>query len=204
VVVLALPMLPASYWHRLASITDDNKDEHASRQARSTLMRESYATFLERPLTGVGAGQFKNYKPEGRTEAWRESHNALLQVAAELGILGVAAFAFLIVRGIYAPMQTRRLLKRSAPGRKRRADAPPDPVTPADREFLTSHAAAMSAALAGWFVCSLFASVAYHWTLYYLLALAIGPREYLIDLLAASRPARRSSVAPRVIAEARA
>ncbi len=58
-------------------------------QARSTLMRESYRTFLDHPITGVGAGQFKNYKPEGRVEAWRESHNALLQVAAELGILGL-------------------------------------------------------------------------------------------------------------------
>ena len=112
---MALPMLPGSYWHRIASITDDNKDETASRQARSTLMRESYRTFLDHPITGVGAGQFKNYKPEGRVEAWRESHNALLQVAAELGVLGLGVFAFLLGCGFYAPMQTRRLLQQIAP-----------------------------------------------------------------------------------------
>ena len=36
----------------------------------------------------------------------------------------------------------------------------------------------MTAALAGWFVCALFASVAYNWTFYYLLALAVAPRDY--------------------------
>lgn len=205
VAVLALPMLPASYWHRLASITDDNKDETASRQARSTLMRESYRTFVEHPITGVGAGQFKNYKPDGRVEAWHESHNALLQVAAELGIPGVVVFVFLMFRGLYAPMQTRRLLRRSAPrGAKGRSGASADPLPPGEREMLMSHAAATSAAFAGWFVCSLFASVAYHWTLYYLLALALAPRVYLMDRLMAARPARRVAVTQPVVAEARA
>jgi hypothetical protein len=45
----------------------------------------------------------------------------------------------------------------------------------------------MSAALVGWFVCALFASVAYNWTFYYLLALAIAPREILASRLAAAR-----------------
>jgi putative inorganic carbon (hco3(-)) transporter len=201
---LALPMLPASYWHRIASITDDNKDETASRQARTTLMRESYATFLEHPLTGVGAGQFQNYKPEGRTEAWRESHNAFLQVAAELGILGLVVFVFLTFRGFYGPMQARHLLKRSEPRAARgHPDPEPDVLTADDREMLMAHAAAASAAFAGWFVCAIFASVAYQWTLYYLLALALAPREYLMDRMKAARPARRSAVAP-VVAEARA
>jgi hypothetical protein len=62
----------------------------------------------------------------------------------------------------------------------------------------------MSAALVGWFVCSLFASVAYHWTLYYLMALAIGPREYLVDRLAAASPARRKRATRPVVAEAHA
>jgi O-antigen ligase len=204
VAIMALPMLPSSYWHRIASITDDNKDETASRQARSTLMRESYRTFLENPITGVGAGQFKNYKPEGRVEAWRESHNALLQVASELGIFGLGTFGFLIWCGFYAPMQTRRLLRDSAPRRRRGQNAPVDPVPADERELLFSHSAATSAAFAGWFVCALFASVAYHWTLYYLLALALAPREYLTDrLLPARRPRRRTSTRPAV-AEARA
>ena len=38
----------------------------------------------------------------------------------------------------------------------------------------------MVASLIGWFVCALFASVAYNWTFYYLLALAAAPRQLLI------------------------
>ena len=37
-------------------------------------------------MTGVGAGQFKNWNPQGRVQPWRESHDVLLQVAAELGV----------------------------------------------------------------------------------------------------------------------
>jgi O-antigen ligase len=55
-------------------------------------MREAWAAFLAHPVTGVGAGQFKNYAPDGREEAWRETHNVLLQVAAELGVVGLACF----------------------------------------------------------------------------------------------------------------
>lgn len=204
VVILAVPMLPDSYWARLASITNAEKDASGSREARSILLRESYDAFLDHPLTGVGAGQFKNYQPDGRVESWHESHNAILQVAAELGVLGLLTFLFLLFRALYAPTQTRRLLKRFVPGR-RRGSAPSTDILPADeREFLTAHAAAMSAALVGWLVCSLFASVAYHWTLYYLMALAIGPREYLIDRLAAARPVRRKRAAQPVVAEAHA
>jgi hypothetical protein len=65
-------------------------------------------------------------------------------------------------------------------------------VTPAEAEFLDAHSAAMAASIAGWFVCALFASVAYNWTFYYLLALAAAPRYILLDRLASRlRAARR-------------
>jgi len=55
----------------------------------------------------------------------------------------------------------------------------------------------MFAAVAGWFVCALFASVAYNWTFYYLLALAVAPRDYLLARAAAARSAR--AVAARTV-----
>ena len=204
-VLFMMPFLPQSYWDRMASITDQTKDQTGSRSARAVLLRESYDTFLEHPMTGVGAGQFKNYRPEGRSEAWRESHNAVLQVASELGILGVVVFVFIIVRGMYAPIETRRLLKRSSAGPARRGSVPADWLPAGERDMLLYHAAAMTAAFAGWLTCAMFASVAYNWTLYYLLALAVGPREYLQDRLGVIRPARRRREAPAgVVAEARA
>jgi O-antigen ligase len=177
--MLALPLLPSSYLDRIASITDKSLDPTGSREARSRLIRESYDAFLAHPLTGVGAGQFKNYNPDGREEAWRESHNVVLQVAAELGIGGLILFGFLVVRGFSGPIQTRRLLRRFEAGRGSRPDATAPPMDPRERDLFTTHAEVLSAALAGWFVCALFASVAYHWTFYYLLALAVVPRDYL-------------------------
>ena len=73
-----------------------------ARSAARSARRKASNAFLERPLTGVGAGQFKNYNPPGRRERWRETHNALLQVAADLGLFGFAAFAFLVVCGAIA------------------------------------------------------------------------------------------------------
>lgn len=215
--MLAAPLAPESYWTRLSSITDESQDDTGSRQARSILLREGWEAFLANPVTGVGAGQFVNYAPEGRVEAWRETHNVLLQVASELGVVGLLVFGFLIARAGIAVRQTRRLLRRATgrtgkrgpagvpPWRAEGASAKVGLITKEDAEYLELHAAAMGAALAGWFFCALFASVAYNWTFYYLLALATTPREWLVDRLAATVPQRRSRMAVAVgVQEARA
>ncbi len=196
--ILSLPLMPSSYWHRLSSITDQSQDETGSREARRILLTESFRAFLQHPITGVGAGQFKNYDPEGRQEAWRESHNVILQVAAELGIFGVGLLLFLIARGALAGRSIRRLLRRAAP----RA---PDLVTEDERSWITWYTAATTAALIGWLACALFASVAYNWTFYYLLALAIAPREVLLRRLAITKPAPATALFPTMqVREARA
>jgi putative inorganic carbon (hco3(-)) transporter len=208
VLLLALPLTPASYWNRIASITDETQDDTGSREARSILMREAWAAFLAHPLTGIGAGQFRNYNPEGREEAWRETHNALLQVAAETGVFGFAIFSFLIVRGAMARRQTRRLLRRATGTSRGRPAAGAealvirDLVTGDEEETFDTYSMAAAAALGGWFVCAFFASVAYHWTFYYLLALAVAPREILRDRLAAALPARRASRAAEALPQA--
>jgi O-antigen ligase len=170
----------------MSSITDASKDETGSREARRVLLRESFAAFVAHPLTGVGAGQFKNYAPEGRVEAWRETHNVVLQVAAELGIVGLLAFSFLLVRAALAGRDVRRLVRRA------RKDSL---LTRDEAVRFEAHAGAMAAALAGWFACAVFASVAYNWTFYYLLALATAPREILVDRLPVRRPARVGAAA---------
>jgi O-antigen ligase len=195
VCALALPLAPDSYWNRLSSITDASEDDTGSREARQVLLREGFAAFVVHPLTGVGAGQFKNYAPEGREEAWRETHNVVLQVAAELGVAGLAVFTFLLVRAAMTGRQVRRLLKRAT----KHSTVTADEVTRLDL-----HAGAMSAALAGWFVCALFASVAFNWTFYYLLALAVAPREILLDRLPVPRRARAAGVATVRVQEIRA
>lgn len=189
-VLVVLPFAPSSYWDRMASITDESRDDTGSREARRILLAEGVSAFVQHPLTGVGAGQFKNYDPKGRQEAWRETHNVVLQVASELGILGLGVFIFLVYRAAFAGRDARRLLPRALGQLKKPRWGPAPPPGPAvitreEASFFEAHTAAMAAAVAGWFLSALFASVAYNWTFYYLLALAVAPRVILTDRLAA-------------------
>jgi O-antigen ligase len=177
-VLLATPFMPASFWARMETIINQEQDKvkyTGSSEARVQLMQEGVDAFLTHPLTGIGAGQFKNYNPPERKERWRETHNALIQVAAETGLFGLVAFGFLIVRGGMAASRTRRLLTR--PRRKNASDPLRLVMSEEDRRSLYAYTAAMTAGLMGWFACSLFASVAYSWTFYYLLALIVATRE---------------------------
>jgi O-antigen ligase len=187
IVLCASPFMPSTFWERMQSIVNDQKDKEeftGTREARWNVMQEGIKTFAERPLTGIGAGQFQNYNPPGRKEAWRETHNAPIQVAAETGIVGLAAFLFLVVRAGLDARATRRLLRKP-----RKKDAP-DPLgavmSDRDRADLNAHTVAMTAGFFGWFVCSLFASVAYNWTFYYLLALIVASREMVSARLSAA------------------
>jgi O-antigen ligase len=187
-ILVGMPLVPGSFWTRMASIVDPQQDKDeftGSREARRRLMQEGIDTFLEYPLTGVGAGQFKNYNPPGKKERWRETHNAVIQVAAETGLGGLLLFSFLIIRAGVATAQTRRMLRR--PRRSGLPDLAAGALSDTERRVLYAHTVALSVALLGWFTCAMFASVAYSWTFYYLLALIVAARELTRDRLAAAR-----------------
>jgi len=191
--VASIPVLPSSFWQRMGSIFNPAEDVTGSREARRLVMGEALQVFLERPLTGVGPGQFKNYNPPGRQQRWHEAHNVWLQIGSETGIAGVLAFAFLVVAAFEAAATTRRTLGRQlgrarsrSPGgwRQRFRTAERHNESPAlspgaarDVATLHLHATALVAALWGWLVCAIFASVAYNWTFYYLLGLCIATRD---------------------------
>jgi O-antigen ligase len=192
----SIPVLPGSFWQRMGSILDPTVDPTGSRQARRQVMGEALQVFLERPLTGIGPGQFKNYNPPEKQERWREAHDVWLQVASETGIGGVLAFAFLVVAAFEAASSTRRRLRRGlsrpsarGPGPRGRPRSGSMPGSAATSDLLANgrasrdlaslhlHATALVAALWGWMVCAVFASVAYNWTFYYLLGLCIATRD---------------------------
>ncbi|HUR33034.1 MAG TPA: O-antigen ligase family protein [Vicinamibacterales bacterium] len=187
-VLCATPFMPASFWERMTSIIDDRKDKAeftGTREARWTVMKEGLRAFADSPLTGIGAGQFQNYNPPGRKEAWRETHNAPIQVAAETGVFGLAAFMFLVVSAGLGARSTRRLLEKRR--RRNQPDLLQAVLSNQDRAAMQAQTVAMTAGFFGWFVCSLFASVAYNWTFYYLLALIIASREMVMARLRAAR-----------------
>jgi O-antigen ligase len=175
--LIIAPLAPSSFWNRMASIVDARQDEmefRGSREARRLLIEEALRTFAEQPLTGIGAGQFRNYNPPGRQVPWRETHNVLLQVAAETGIAGLILFVALIWRGGSAATRTRRLLL-SSPTSGAFA------MTERERDLMHEYSVAALAAIIGWFCCAMFASVAYNWTFYYLLGLLVSAREITAD-----------------------
>ncbi|MEO5898242.1 MAG: O-antigen ligase family protein [Vicinamibacterales bacterium] len=188
-VVLGVPSLPSNFTARMSSIFHAEEDPTGSREARKQLLREGYQAFLDNPVMGIGAGQFTNYKPDERQGAWRETHNAPLQVASELGVPGIIIFALIIGSGfVAARAATKALIDRGARQRRRARTA----VETAEHARLTLYAAALSASLAGWFMAALFASVAYYWTLYLVLGLAVALRDIT-----------RGAVVPGVLSSAR-
>jgi putative inorganic carbon (HCO3(-)) transporter len=201
--MLVLPALPQSFWDRMASITDEEMDTTGSRDERIELMKQAWGIFLENPVTGIGAGQFKNYGPPGQAKEWRVTHNALLQIAAEIGVFGLIAFAFLIWRGFSAAWQTSRALSwiyRKRARRRTRVAEPEDGLADDERVFLQTHGAAMIAAMTGWFVCALFASVAFNWTFYYLVGLSVTARDVVQARARAYAKAKALAEAAREVA----
>ncbi len=179
-VLASLPFVPSSFWDRMSSIVNPASDETGSREARIVVAGEAWRVFVERPLTGVGAGQFKNYNPPWRQERWREAHNVWLQVASETGVAGLTVFVFLVGSGIAAAARaSRRLAALGSDPRK------VESLSRADRSVaasLKTLATAAMAGFAGWFACAMFASVAYNWTLYYLLGIAVASRDIAFRL----------------------
>ena len=179
-ILVATPFLPDAFWARMVSIVDEEADKQftGSREARRIVMQEGIDAFVEHPLTGVGVGQFKNYNPPERKERWRETHNVLIQVASETGFFGLLAFSFLILAAAVAAVTTQRRIRAAL-----RRGAVYDEAQQNDARALGEHMLGMSAGLIGWFVCAMFASVAYNWTFYYLLALVVAAREIARDRL---------------------
>jgi putative inorganic carbon (HCO3(-)) transporter len=206
--VLTIPMLPQAFWDRMDSITNAQADPTGSREARIRLMEQAVHVFAENPLTGIGAGQFENYEGPDAIERNRATHNVWLQVAAELGIFGLAVFAFLVFRAFRAAASSLRAIR--PPRKKRslaaftaaaRAPSRPSPRAPQaaaptlseeDRFILDVNGKGMTAAMVGWFVCAFFASVAFNWTFYYVLALCVAGREVALS----RRPAAAAAEQP--------
>lgn len=178
VTLVTIPMLPSSFTQRMSSIFHPEEDPTGSREARKRLLTDAYKAYLNHPVSGVGAGQFHNYNPGDREEVWREAHNAWLQVASELGTAGLIVFAVIVGSGFAAARQAVRALRR-ARGRYRRRLRESAQLT-AGWKPLELYAAAVVASLTGWFVASMFASVAYYWTLYLVLGLAITLRDIIL------------------------
>lgn len=109
------PELPGQSIQRFAGLMDfldgglpgDSGAAAADTSAgRVTLYRLAVSMFQERPILGVGTSGFQALSPQlvGAAQADAYPHNALLQFAAEFGIVGLALFASLALLALTRPL----------------------------------------------------------------------------------------------------
>ena len=155
-IVAAFLALVPGYALRLASILVPSLDPFGSSEARSGELFRSLYVAIRHPLLGIGMG---NYAPE-MSYRGLVTHNSYTQVAAEMGMAALVCYTMFIV----TPLRKLGQIAREAFGAK------------ANSHFYYL-ALGLQASLVGYMVCSFFASVAYLWYVYYLVAYAVCLRR---------------------------
>ncbi|MBF0336104.1 MAG: O-antigen ligase family protein [Alphaproteobacteria bacterium] len=113
-VVAMLPMVPETYWDRLATLTNFSSDYTLWRRLGYNLI--GLDLLADNPVLGVGPANFHyhyvdqeyRYIP-GRTMFARHLHNMYLGVASEMGLVGLGLFLALLGSGL---RRLRRLAGR--------------------------------------------------------------------------------------------
>ena len=147
--VLFLVFAPGGYKTRISTTGDE------SSVARFDDLKRSVYVTVRHPLLGVGMDNYILFSNVNKS-----THNAYTQVSSEMGV----AAAVLYVLFMLAPFKGLRNIERKS-----------YEIRPARRFFYMS--IALQASLVGYMVASFFASVAYLWYIYYLVAYAVCLRR---------------------------
>jgi len=107
---------PARYWDVMSTIWSPRAGGEYLESgvfSRIALWEGGLNLFLDDPLTGAGIGMYEVAEglSHGGRGKWSAAHNSFIQVAAELGILGLALFAALIVVSLRNARQAVRAAK---------------------------------------------------------------------------------------------
>lgn len=154
--LLIFAFAPKEYWQRQMTITTYQQDESA--MGRIGAWKAGLRMFADRPLLGVGAGAyFVAYGVQygGKPGPWFSTHNAYIQIAADLGILGILAYLTLI---FWIFRQNSLLMKLN----QEKGNA-----------YFVSISQGVKGALIAYAVGSFFLSVGYYPHLYLLLGMTI-------------------------------
>ena len=96
VAALAIAIAPGVYRARLYSAFDP---AHATNVERTHMWHAGLRMFRDHPLTGVGLEDlhpiYERYKPAAAREPAGHLHNVFIQIAATMGVIGLAAFLWL-------------------------------------------------------------------------------------------------------------
>ncbi|MGI8669217.1 MAG: O-antigen ligase family protein [Aridibacter sp.] len=157
--VIFIALAPGEYGKRIFSIFDSSLDAVGSSNQRTDLLKRSIVVTLRNPW-GIGIGNFPIVGQHNLV-----SHNAFTQVSSELGILGLIAYlVFLII-----PFRKLGAIERTL-------------LSKDETKWFYYLAVGLQASIIGYMVSSFFASVAYNWFAYYLIAYAVAFRRiYTIE-----------------------
>jgi len=145
---------PGNYGLRMLSIFIPGLDPVGSSDARREMLERSLIVTARNPW-GIGIG---NFPVVGIHE--HQSHNAFTQVSSELGLLGLGAYLVFMI----SPFRKLRAIERKC------FDAH-------EHNWFYYVSIGMQAGIVGYWVSSFFASVAYNWFIYYLIAYAVAFRR---------------------------
>jgi O-antigen ligase len=159
VFVAAMPLLPAGYLDRLATITDVESDPTGSSQDRWRDIVAAAGLVMDNPVIGVGLGQDVLALNDVRGPTWKSVHNIYLQYGVDLGLTGMGLFVAMFAIAVVGARRVERRL-RAHPDR--------------DRQDLAALAGAVRIGLVAFAVAGLFHPVAYYFYFYYLAGLAVA------------------------------
>lgn len=155
-VAAALLMLlaPGGFGLRVLSIFIPGLDPVGSSDQRRELLERSIIVSLRNPW-GIGIGNFPIVGVRNLV-----THNAYTQVSAELGVLGLIAYLIFIL----SPFRKLGAIERALFDRN-------------EIDWFYYLAVGLQASIVAYLVSSFFASIAYNWFIYYLIAYAVAFRR---------------------------
>lgn len=151
---IVILVAPGNYGLRMLSIFVPGLDAVGSSDQRKELLERSILVTLRNPW-GIGIGNFPIVGVRNL-----QSHNAFTQVSAELGILGLIAYLIFMI----SPFRKLSAIERKLFDKD-------------DTGWFYYLSIGLQASIIGYMVSSFFASVAYNWFIYYLIAYAVAFRR---------------------------
>jgi O-antigen ligase len=164
VLVLALFLfaMPSGYSSRISSISSEELDATGSSWERQELLKRAFNVALHHPIVGIGMGNFHSFSLGEKV-----AHNSYVEIWAELGLLGLAAYLVLI----FAPFRSMRRLETEVTSGQERELA--QGLSTRDFYLLS---VGFQAIIMAYIVCSFFGSIQYIWHIYYLAGYAVALR----------------------------
>lgn len=147
-------LAPGNYGLRLLSIFIPGLDPVGSSDQRRQLLLRSIFVTIRNPW-GIGMGNSRIMNDNNLQ--W---HNAYMQVASELSVLGLAVYLILLI----SPFRKLGAIERTLFAR-------------GETDWFYYMAIGLQASIVGYLVSSFFVSVAYNWFAYYLIAYAVAFRR---------------------------